>query len=76
MIQTMDEKIAEQLAIRDRFLRRLSLQRTPAERMELMLRLQAQARHVLAGSPQGYAHFLRRNYKARRITPVDEHATR
>jgi hypothetical protein len=62
----MDE-IAEQLAARDRYRRRLAVQKTPEERMAEMARLQKAMWARLQSSPEGYAHFLRRNYKARAI---------
>jgi GAF domain-containing protein len=59
------EQLTEQLAVRDRMRKRLAAQSTPAERLEQMLRLQRLAWDLLRQSPKGYAHFLRRNLKAR-----------
>jgi hypothetical protein len=66
----MDD-IAAQLAIRDRFRRKLSLLKTPAERMCDMARLQEAMWATLRQSPEGYAHFLRRNFKIRAIQVRD-----
>lgn len=68
------EDIAEQLAIRDRFRRRVAQQRTPEERMELMLRLQHQARQLLNAGSEAHAQFLRRNMKKRSIPTTETHA--
>jgi hypothetical protein len=62
----MDE-IGEQLAARDRYRRRMALQKTPEERMADMAQLQKAMWARLQSSPEGYTHFLRRNYKARAI---------
>jgi hypothetical protein len=68
----MDD-ISKQLAIRDRYRRKVSLQRSPHERMLLMARMQDAAWEVLRRSPDGYAHFLRRNYRARSVKGWDQH---
>jgi hypothetical protein len=62
----MDE-ITEQLVARDRLRKKLSLAKTPTQRMhEMALRF-----HAFAESPprssEGYQRFLRRNFKARAI---------
>ena len=62
----MDD-ISAQFEKRDRFRRKLAAAKTPAERMRDMAKLQEQAWAVLKQSPHGYAHFLRRNFKARAI---------
>jgi len=68
------DHLSKQLAIRDRMRKRLTAQSTPAERLEKMLRLQRRAWDLLQQSPQGYAHFLRRNFKARAIAiPQDQY---
>jgi len=69
----MDD-ISEQLARRDRVRRFMTMRKTPEERMADMARLQAQAWAVLRSNPEGYAHFLRRNYKARAIPVPDFYA--
>ena len=66
----MDD-IARQLSIRDQFRRKLALQKTPEQRMRDMARLQDEMWATFRRSPEGYAHFLRRNFKARSITPPD-----
>jgi GAF domain-containing protein len=58
---------AEQLASRDRLRKQLALAATPAERLRDMARLQETTWEILRRSPEGYAHFLRRNFKARAI---------
>ena len=61
------EDLAAQLARRDRYLRRLASAKTPEQRMTDMAALQSRMWETLRSSPQGYAHFLRRNYKMRAI---------
>jgi len=39
-----------------------------------MARLHQAMWATLMSSPDGYAHFLRRNYKARAVRPPDQHA--
>jgi hypothetical protein len=70
--QPMDE-LTKQLAIRDRFRRKLNLQLTPEQRLEKLAQLQAAAWDILRCSPDGYAHFLRRNFRARSIRGWDRH---
>jgi hypothetical protein len=67
--KAMDD-IAEQLAIRDRFLRRRQAAMTPAERLRRMQELQARSWAILQSSPEGYANFIRRNFK-KRATKVE-----
>lgn len=69
----MDD-LAEQFARRDRLRRKLALEKTPEQRMRDMARLQERMWATLRSSPDGYAHFLRRNYKARAIKVRDPHA--
>lgn len=64
----MDQEIAEQLARRDGYRRKLSLLKSPAQRMAEMWDRQAANWITLQSSPEGYAHFLRRNYQARAIS--------
>jgi hypothetical protein len=59
--------ISEELARRDRFLRARRMQMTPEQRMAQMQRMQAAAWTVLKNSPNGYAHFMARNFKARAV---------
>ena len=68
------EDIAEQLAIRDRFMRRQQLQMTPEERIARMQQMQAMAWQTLGNSPRGYAHFMSRNFKKRAIDVTDSNA--
>jgi len=62
----MDE-LTQQLRLRDQMRRKLALQKTPSQRMSDMRRLQETTRATLRSSPNGYAHFLRRNFKARAV---------
>ena len=61
------EDVSEQLALRDRWRRELWRRKTPQQRMRDMARLQESMWATLRRSPDGYAHFLRRNSKARAI---------
>jgi hypothetical protein len=65
----------EQLARRDRFLRQRSAQLTPAQRLEEMSKLQRRTWELLRSSQEGYAHFLRRNFKARATRVGDRDAS-
>lgn len=68
----MDD-IAEQLARRDRLRRKLAREKSSEQRMADMARLQAAMWATLRQSPAGYAHFLRRNFKARAVIfPVQD----
>jgi hypothetical protein len=62
----MDD-LATKLAMRDRYLRKLALAKSPEERMRDMAALQARMWATMRSSPAGYAHFLRRNFKARAV---------
>ena len=66
---------AQQLVRRDRLRRKLSESATPAERVRDLARLQEATWATLRSSPAGYAHFLRRNFKARAIEVRDPNAT-
>jgi hypothetical protein len=70
----MDPEIAEQFEKRDRFLRHLRLSQTPAERIEAFRVLQERAWEILKGNPEGYAAFLKRNFKLRSIANNGGHA--
>jgi hypothetical protein len=69
-----NEEISEQLARRDRFLRKLNSRLTPEQRMQKMATMQEQAWQAMRQNPEGYARFLRRNFKARAIDVRDFHA--
>jgi hypothetical protein len=62
----MDD-ISQQFGRRNRLRAHLALQKTPQERMADMAKLQEAMWETLRKSPEGYAHFLRRNFKARAI---------
>jgi hypothetical protein len=68
-------EIDEQLARRDRFLRHRWASLTPAQRFQEMMDLQQSTWDLLRSSPEGYAHFLRRNFKARAIDVGDRDAS-
>jgi hypothetical protein len=61
------DELTDQLAVRDRFRRKLARLQSPAERVRSMARIQKNMWATLRSSPEGYAHFLRRNFKARAI---------
>jgi hypothetical protein len=67
-----NEEIAAQLAIRDSYRRKLSLAKTPEQRMREMAEMQKAAFARLRESPEEYAHFLRRNYRARSVSGWDK----
>ena len=52
----------------------LAEQATPEERLRDLARLQEATWAILRSSPAGYAHFLRRNFKARAIEVRDPNA--
>jgi hypothetical protein len=62
----MDD-LSKKLAARDRLRRKLARQTTYAQRLAAMARFQEAACEILRRSPEGYAHFLRRNFRARAI---------
>jgi hypothetical protein len=66
-----NEEIAAAIEARNRFMNRLRSAESPEERMVRFYRLQARAMEVLLSSPEGYQHFLRRNFHARRAEVVD-----
>jgi hypothetical protein len=59
------EDIGEQLARRDRFLRNRWKTLSPSQRLARIDALQHRAAYLLQISPDGYARFLHRNFKAR-----------
>jgi len=68
------DDIASRLRARDRFRKKLSSLKTPEQRMAEMSRLQQAMWETLRRSPEGYSHFIRRNFKARRISAPITHA--
>jgi hypothetical protein len=72
----MDEEISRQFALRDRMRKKLAAQETYSQRMEKMARLQEATWRALQASPAGWAHFLRRNFKARAIDIANPNAAR
>jgi hypothetical protein len=63
----MDEQTAKEIEVRNRFMRNRWLRLTPSERLEEMAKLQQRSWEILRSSPEGYAHFIRRNFKARSV---------
>ena len=57
---------------RDRHAAAASRARSPEERLQAMQDLIARSWAMLEANPEGLAHFLRRNYKARAIAVVHE----
>jgi hypothetical protein len=72
----MDPEIAEQLARRDRLRKKLAAGETYSQRMQKMAELQEATWKALQASPTGWAHFLRRNFKARAIDVTKYDAAR
>ncbi|HET6252305.1 MAG TPA: hypothetical protein VFE47_31755 [Tepidisphaeraceae bacterium] len=62
----MDD-IAEQFAIRDSFRRKMALRKTPEQRMTEMAERQRLTSERGGMLPEGYANFLRRNFRKRAI---------
>jgi len=70
----MSETIAQTenvMAKRARHLRGAVQQDSPHDRMERFRALQQSSFLLLRSSPDGYQHFLRRNYRIRRAEAVD-----
>ncbi|MCC6423145.1 MAG: hypothetical protein IT447_06665 [Phycisphaerales bacterium] len=61
----LDER--NQLALRDRLMRREAAKLTPEQRMERMEALQQQAFELLRQNPQAWDRFWRRNLKKRAV---------
>jgi hypothetical protein len=72
----MDEDIAEQFARRDRMRKKLAARESYSERMQKMAVLQEATWKALRSSPTGWAHFLKRNFKARAIDVANPDAAR
>ena len=73
-IPVMSDKtspIEEALAKRDRHLRACVQHDSPQDRIDRFRALQQASFALLQSSPQGYQHFLRRNYHLRRPEVVD-----
>jgi hypothetical protein len=62
------DRTGENLAARDRHRAAVAAALSPAERLEALRRLLAQANAALAANPAGAAAFLKRNYKSRAVT--------
>jgi hypothetical protein len=63
------------LAARDRHLRSRVLALTPSERLAAMRSLMASSWAALQRHPEGMAHWLRRNYRARAVRSASTGAT-
>jgi hypothetical protein len=70
-MQPTNDEIQAAIDRRTRYARRVRARRTPDERIEAFVRLQRAAFQLLESSPDGYRHFLRRNFHARRAEVVD-----
>jgi len=66
------DNLTEQFSLRDRMRKRMWAQKTPSQRLHDMARRQQLALELLRQSPEGYARFLRRNFRARALNgPTD-----
>ncbi|MDY0165200.1 MAG: hypothetical protein RBS80_01565 [Thermoguttaceae bacterium] len=65
------EEIQAAIDRRQRCAAQMQGNRTPGERLEAFVRLQQASFQVLQSSPDGYRHFLRRNFYARRAEIID-----
>lgn len=63
------------LAARDRHLRSRALALTPSERLAAMRAILESSWAALQRHPEGMAHWLRRNYRARAVRPSSADAT-
>ena len=63
--------IAEQLAIRDSYRRKLYARMTPQERLDRFYILQADAAAVLMKNPVGFQTFWRRNAQLRAVENLE-----
>ncbi len=72
---TVMSELDDQLASRDRFLKRRWATLTPSQRFQEMMQLQERSWNLLRSNPEGYQHFLRRNFKARAIDVPKPDAT-
>jgi hypothetical protein len=59
------------LEARRRLQKRQLLSETPEQRLVRFVKLQNAAFETLRSSPDGWKHFLRRNYKSRRVRKVN-----
>lgn len=68
---TRNDDIASALAVRDRWRRRLASGETPEQRLMRLSDLHRSAVELLRSSPESWQHFLRRNFKSRRVEVID-----
>jgi hypothetical protein len=68
------DDITRQFALRDEMRRKLAQRKSFSERMRDMAALQEKMWATLRQSPDGYAHFIRRNFKARAVPVRDSNA--
>lgn len=66
----VDDEIAEQLALRDSVRRKLEAGVSFEQRVKELFERMERGRPPM--SPEGYQHFLRRNFRARAIDPPHE----
>ncbi len=65
------DDIAAAVQKRKQFERRLRSSETPEERLARFAELQRRCFAILEASPEGYRHFLRRNFHCRRAEVID-----
>jgi hypothetical protein len=68
----MDESISEAFARRDAFRRKKEHSLSFEERARKLFARMSESFPGKGMSAEGYRHFLRRNFKARAINPIDE----
>jgi hypothetical protein len=65
--EAMTQLDPAQFELRNRFMRREALKLSPSERMVQMAAMEKKAMEILRKNPEGYARFLRRNFRKRAI---------
>jgi len=63
------ENESEQFALRDRQMRHLAAQMTPAQRVARAREMQEWAMRQLESNPEAYDRFMRRNLRQRAVAP-------
>ncbi len=63
--------ISQAIRRRSEYARRVGDARTPGQRLADFARIQQVAFSILRASPNGYHHFVRRNYRARRVEVIN-----
>lgn len=65
------DDISSAIEARRRFERRLRSSESPEQRLARFVRLQRRSFELLHASPDGFQHFLRRNYRSRRAEVIN-----